>query len=95
MLIVKALLKYGYSGFKLEILEYCNKNEVIEREQYYIETLNPEYNTLKVARSSYGFRHSKETLDRLRGRKLLYSTRLLMKDKAIGRHIGLNTLKKL
>jgi hypothetical protein len=30
----KALLKYGYSRFKLEILEYCDPSNVIEREQY-------------------------------------------------------------
>lgn len=98
MLIVKALLKYGYSNFKLEILEYCKVKDLIKREQYYIDALKPEYNILKVAYSSLGFRHSEETLVRLRGRKILYSSRLLMKEKAIGRHIGRKhteeTLKK-
>lgn len=41
MLINKALLKYGYSGFKLDILEYCNKDEAIAREQYYLDLLKP------------------------------------------------------
>lgn len=54
-------LKYGYSGFKLEILEFCNKDEVIAREQYYIDLFNPEYNILKKAGSSLGFTHSEET----------------------------------
>jgi hypothetical protein len=31
MVIYKALLKYGYSGFKLEILEYCEPSNCIER----------------------------------------------------------------
>jgi len=35
--IYKALLEYGYESFTLEILEYCNKNNLIEREQYYID----------------------------------------------------------
>ena len=47
MVINKALLKYGYSNFKLEILEYCDKSVNIEREQHYIDLLKPEYNTLK------------------------------------------------
>jgi hypothetical protein len=46
MLINKALLKFSYSGFKLDILEFCNKGEVIAREQYYLGLLKPEYNIL-------------------------------------------------
>jgi group I intron endonuclease len=88
MLIVNALLKYGYSNFRVEILEYCEKENLLEREQYYLDKLKPEYNILTIAGSSYGFKHSEETLARLRGRKLPSSTRTLMKEKAIGRHIG-------
>ena len=67
MLINKALLKYGYSGFKLDILEYCdNKNLVISREQYYLDLLKPEYNTLKFAGSSLGFIHSEETKSKMK-----------------------------
>ena len=54
-----ALLKYGHASFKFDILEYCNKENVISREQYYITCLNPDYNILKMAGSSLGFRHSK------------------------------------
>jgi group I intron endonuclease len=61
MIINKALLKYGYSGFKLDILEYCSKETVIAREQYYLDLLKPEYNTLKKAGSSLGYTHSEET----------------------------------
>lgn len=61
MPIYKALLKYGYSQFKLEILEYCDPSKLIEREQYYIDLLKPEYNVLKIAGSSYGAKHSEET----------------------------------
>lgn len=61
MLIYKALLKYGYSQFSLEILEYCEPSTTIEREQYYIDYLKPEYNILKIAGSSLGYQHSEET----------------------------------
>jgi group I intron endonuclease len=60
MLIYKALLKYGYSQFKFEILEYCDPSKLIEREQYYIDLLKPEYNVLKIAGSSLGAKHSEE-----------------------------------
>lgn len=52
--ICRALLKYGYSKFSLEILEYCSPEIVIKREQYYIDLYKPEYNILKVAGSSLG-----------------------------------------
>ena len=52
MNINKALLKYGYSGFQLEILEYCEPSDVIDREQYYIDLLVPECNILKITGSS-------------------------------------------
>jgi group I intron endonuclease len=42
--IYKALLDDGYGGFTLEILEYCDKNNLIKREQHYIDILKPEYN---------------------------------------------------
>lgn len=64
-LICRALLKYGYSKFKLEILEYCEPSVLIEREQYYIDTLNPEYNVLKVAGSLFGYKHTIESLEKM------------------------------
>jgi group I intron endonuclease len=58
MIINKALLKHGYSKFKLEILEYCNPKEVVKREQYYLDVFTPEYNILKTAYSSLGYKHT-------------------------------------
>jgi hypothetical protein len=66
MPIYKALLKHGYSHFKLEILEYCAVENTRAREQYYLDTLKPEYNILQRAGSSLGFKHSKESLEKLR-----------------------------
>ena len=42
--ICDALLIYGYINFSLEIIEYCDKKSLAEREQYYIYLLQPEYN---------------------------------------------------
>ena len=62
MIINKALLKHGYSKFKLEILEYCNAKEVAKREQFYMNALDLEYNVLKTAYSSLGYKHTKDSL---------------------------------
>ncbi|KAG0122701.1 hypothetical protein HOY82DRAFT_272960 [Tuber indicum] len=67
MLIQKALLKYGYDKFKLEILEYCEESVVIKREQFYLDLLKPMYNILLTAGSSTGFKHTEETLNKIRG----------------------------
>ena len=61
LIICRALIKYGYSNFSLEILEYCEKSDLLEKEQYYFDKLNPTYNILKTAGSSAGFIHSEET----------------------------------
>jgi hypothetical protein len=59
-LINSAILKYGYSNFILEILEYCESSETISREQYYLDMLKPEYNILFTAGSPLGTKHSEE-----------------------------------
>nr|AMX22294.1 GIY-YIG endonuclease [Cryphonectria parasitica] len=61
-LICKALLKYGYAGFRLEILEYCSNTEVLAREQFYLDKFKPEYNILKIAGSNLGYKHSVASL---------------------------------
>jgi group I intron endonuclease len=69
-IIYKALLKYGYLSFNLDILEYCDKDSLIEREQYYLDMLNPTYNICKKAGSSLGRIVTTETRERLRAARL-------------------------
>ena len=87
--ISKALLKYGYAGFRLEMIEYCEPKDVIQREQYYIDLLKPEYNILKVAGSLLGFKHSEMTREVLRnlytGREISEEVRAKMSDSQKGR----------
>lgn len=61
LIISRALIKYGYSNFTLEVLEYCDTVNLTEREQYYFDKLNPKYNILKLAGSSSGHKLSEET----------------------------------
>jgi hypothetical protein len=49
MLINRALIKYGYTDRRSVILEYCKPEDRFERENYYLGSLKPEYNILKVA----------------------------------------------
>ncbi len=69
--IFKALAKYGHEIFTLEILEYVkwqNNDELLKREQFYFDLLQPEYNILRHAYSMLGFKHSQETIKLLKSR---------------------------
>jgi group I intron endonuclease len=60
-LIHKAIIKHKHHNFSLYILEYCDLDNLIAREQFYLDSLTPPYNILTVAGSSLGFKHSEET----------------------------------
>ena len=67
MRICQALLKYGYSNFSLQILEYCDKSECIKKETHYIEKLKPEYNIqLFPSTPMLGVKHRKESIAKLK-----------------------------
>src|SRR4051812_38367035 len=57
-----AFRKYGLHRFYFEILEEValDKQELLDREQHYIDTLKPEYNISPVAGSSLGVKMSAE-----------------------------------
>jgi group I intron endonuclease len=76
--INQALLKYGYSNFSLEILEYCSKDNLLERENYYLDTLKPEYNILKYAYSLLGYKHTAKSIEKLKSKKISPEHKLLI-----------------
>jgi group I intron endonuclease len=44
----------------LEILEYCDIEDVLKREQYYLDLLKPSYNISPTAGSPRGYKHTEE-----------------------------------
>lgn len=62
MIICRALLKYDFAPFSLMVVEYCSISNLQEREQYWMDILNPEYNVLKHAFSSQGYKHTPESI---------------------------------
>ena len=44
--------KYSSEKFVYMILEQCDINQLIDREQFYIDTLNPEYNFIKDVKNN-------------------------------------------
>lgn len=63
--------KYGEQNFQFLVLEELpDENTLIEREQHWIDTLNPYYNINKVANSSIGVKRREETKEKIRAANL-------------------------
>ena len=99
MAIYLAISKYGLNNFTLEILEYCCKDATIEREQFYLDKLQPEYNLLKKAGSNYGFKHSllsrKKMSELALGRFVSEETRIKNSEALRGRILSESTKEKI
>jgi len=58
--------KYGSENFEFSILEdVVDNDKLLEREQFYIDTLNPEYNIRKIAENNFGLKHSQESKNKI------------------------------
>lgn len=57
--------KYGEDVFKFEILEICLPEECIQKEQFWLEKLNPVYNFCKIAGNTLGRVTTQETKDKI------------------------------
>ena len=53
--------KHGEDSFTFEVLECCEKERLIEREQFYIDNEKPAYNISPTAGNSLGVKHTDET----------------------------------
>lgn len=58
--------KYGIDDLSFEIVEQCNKEDLIRREQYYIDTLYPIFNSRQKAENNLGFKHSKKSIQKMK-----------------------------
>lgn len=92
--------KYGESLFVFEVIEDAIPiDNLIKREQYWIDKLLPEYNISKVAGSSLGIKRSDATRAKVRaaniGRKHSEETRIRMGKSRIGRIVTSETRAKL
>lgn len=72
--IYNAIYLHGYSAFSLTIIEHIDISNlsidetrllIVSREQYYLDSLQPEYNILKIAGSSLGYKHTEESLAKM------------------------------
>ena len=93
--INQALLKYGHNNFSLEILEYCSKDILLERENFYLDNLKPEYNILKFAYSMLGYKHSAESILKLKLKKVTVEHKQIISLTHKNKIVSEETRKKL
>ena len=90
--------KYGECDLHFAILEECIKDNLINREQYYIDLFNPSFNICRKAGSPLGVKHSdeykKRISERQKGRKLSEEHKKKIGISGKGR-VGFWTGKKL
>ena len=66
IVLQRAVDKYEIENFEFEIIEECSKEELLIKEQYYMDLLSPKYNICKIAGSPLGTKQSKEACEKKR-----------------------------
>jgi group I intron endonuclease len=81
--------RYGEENFCFNIMETCDPDLLITREQYYIDTINPTYNMARIAGSTLGKKHSDDAINKMRlaklGKKVSEETKKKMSQAGLGR----------
>lgn len=98
--LLDSFRKYGESALIFSVIEFVsNKSKLIEREQFWINKLLPRYNSRPLAASQLGFKHSPESIEKMRvastGRKWTDSQRERFISKMKGRKRSPETIAKL
>lgn len=82
--------KYGFADLDFSIIENCSKNSLIEREQFYIDNLDPFFNISKVAGSPMlNRKHSEKT------RKQMSKSHIGLQTWCVGKSLSEEHKKKL
>lgn len=66
----RAFDKYGEDSFYFDVLEYCPEENLIEREQYWLDSIPFLFNICKIAGNCAGVKQSLDTREKLRKQRL-------------------------
>lgn len=100
-----AFTNYGEDAFDFLLIERCDKESLLAREQYYIDTLNPEYNICTIAGNTLGYKHGQEAKAKMTaanmgnkrwvGRKHTEETKKRLSAVASARPVDYERLKRM
>ena len=72
---------YGSDAFLFGVIEQVeHADQLLAREQYYLDTLNPEYNIARTAGSNLGLKTSPETREKMRAARVAHPQMLLQME---------------
>lgn len=84
----RAWNKYGEDSFEFVILEECDVEALLEREQYYMDQCSERYNIASIAGSRLGIPHTPEACEKIRqaniGRNASEETKAKMSASKMG-----------
>lgn len=76
------VIERGYTGFNFTVLEQCDREILVEREQFYYDELKPEYNQYRPEKCMFVHKgiskkanENSNTLEKVQQRKELYNTK--------------------
>jgi len=80
ILLQRAFNKHWINPFLFIVIEYCEKDRLIEKELHWMNELKPEYNLAPIAGSCLGYKHTVETKKKMseanKNKKLSEETKL-------------------
>lgn len=87
IVLQRAFNKYSEENFELIILEECEKEQLLDREQHYLDSYNPIYNINKIAENCSGRILSEESRKKIslknKGKKHSDETKRKMSDNRV------------
>jgi len=96
--IVRHCNKYGIDDLVFSVIEPCFPEFLIEREQYYLDLLQPFFNTRKIADSCLGVKCSDEKKEKLRiankGHKISEEQKQQLRIANLGKKQSAETIRK-
>jgi group I intron endonuclease len=81
--------KHSENSLSFHVIEYCDREKLIEREQFYIDAFNPFFNIARIAGATYGLKpwlnrkHSEETKQKIKQTNLDTFAKRQKKEKPI------------
>jgi group I intron endonuclease len=91
----RAWIKYGKDSFKFFVLESCSIWLLTTREQYFIDSISPEYNIYPMAGSPLGVKHSDQARANMSAAKRKMSAETRAKISMAARNISDDTRRKM
>jgi group I intron endonuclease len=84
-ILQKAINKYNLHDFIFIVFEYCEPEELISREQFYIDNINPDYNINPRPGFSLGYIHTEESIAKMSDKIFSAETKVKMSLAKLGK----------